>query len=49
MTDIIVIAVVIAVIGLAAAYVIRQKKCGVKCIGCPGSKSCQGGCNRCGK
>ena len=49
MTDIIVIAVVIAVIGLAAAYVIRQKKRGVKCIGCPGSKSCRGGCNRCGK
>ena len=49
MTDLIVIAIVVVVIGLAAGYVIRQKKRGVKCIGCPGSKNCQGGCSRCGK
>ena len=49
MTDIIVIAVVIAVIGLAAGYVIRQKKRGVKCIGCPGSKSCSGNCGGCSR
>ncbi len=49
MTDIIVIAIVIVVIGLAAGYVIRQKKRGVKCIGCPDCKNCQGGCMGCGK
>ena len=49
MTDVIVIAIVVVVIGLAVGYVIKAKKRGTKCIGCPGSKSCQGGCSRCGK
>ena len=40
MTDIIVIAVLVVILGAAAAYIIRAKKSGQKCIGCPYSKTC---------
>ena len=40
MTDIIVIAVIVAVVGGAAAYIIKAKKSGKKCIGCPYSCQC---------
>ena len=36
----IVIAVILVIIGLAAGYVIKAKKSGKKCIGCPYSGSC---------
>ena len=45
--SIIIIAIVIAVVGLAAGYVYRAKRNGKKCIGCPDS-GC-GGCCRCGE
>ena len=45
--SIIIIAIVIAVVGLAAGYVYRAKRNGKKCIGCPDS-GC-GGCGRCGE
>ena len=41
MTDIIIIAVVAVIVAVAAAYVIRAKKKGCKCIGCPHSASCE--------
>lgn len=46
--DYIVIAVILAVIGLAAFYVYKAKKSGKKCIGCPegGCSSCSCGCNQ---
>jgi len=37
---IIVIAVLCVIIALAALYIIRAKRSGAKCIGCPHSKSC---------
>jgi len=40
MADFIIIAVLLALVGLAAAYVIRAKKSGRKCIGCPDGCSC---------
>ena len=40
MTDIIVMGVIVLIVGLAAAYVIREKKRGVKCIGCPHAEEC---------
>ena len=40
--DIIIVAILVLVLGAAAGYVIKAKKRGVKCIGCPE------GCN-CGK
>lgn len=45
-TDIIVILIVAAVIGAICLYLHRQKKKGVKCIGCPYAKECSGKCGR---
>ncbi len=44
--DIIAIAVIVVIIGLAALYIYRAKKKGQKCIGCPYSSRCGG--SRCG-
>ncbi len=44
MTDFLVILVLILILGTAAGYVYREKKKGSKCIGCPYSGSCSGGC-----
>ena len=38
--DIIVIAVVALIIAGAIAYIVRAKKKGQKCIGCPYAKNC---------
>ncbi len=40
MTDIIVALILLIVIGTAAAYIVKAKKNGTKCIGCPHAKSC---------
>ncbi len=46
MTDIILIAIIAVILTAAAAYVIRAKKQGQKCIGCPHSGSCgKDGCS----
>ncbi len=47
MTDIIVIAAVVVIAALAAGYVIRAKRRGKKCIGCPAGGSCNGSCAGC--
>lgn len=38
--DWIVIAVIVLIIGAASAYIIKAKKSGKKCIGCPNSGVC---------
>ena len=47
--NIVIIAVVLVILGAAAAYIIREKKRGSKCIGCPHAKECaarrNGGCS----
>lgn len=40
MTDFIVVLIVIAIVGAATAYIIREKKRGTKCIGCPSAGTC---------
>ena len=49
MVDFIVIAVVLVIIGAAVVYIIREKKKGVTCIGCPAAGTCarsrNGGCS----
>ena len=46
--DIIVIAVIALIVGGAIAYVVKAKKNGKKCIGCPyGSKCGKGSSNGC--
>ena len=45
--DIIAIVVIALIIGGAVAYIIKAKKSGKKCIGCPDSGSCSGNCSGC--
>lgn len=40
MTDIIIIGVLILVIGGAIFYIVKAKKNGAKCIGCPAAGNC---------
>ena len=44
MTDIIIAIVLLAIVGGAIAYIIKAKKSGAKCIGCPSGGSCSGSC-----
>ena len=46
MTNIIIVLVLIAIVALAAGYVYKEKRRGSKCIGCPYSKGCIGGCQK---
>lgn len=43
MTDAIVIIILVIIIGCAVAYMVRAKRRGVKCIGCPAGGSCAAG------
>lgn len=45
MKDIIILAVTIIVLALATGYIIKAKKSGQKCIGCPHSKDCASKCS----
>lgn len=50
MTDFIIIAVLVVIVGAAVLYLRKAKKNGVKCVGCPDGGSCggkcsEGGCN----
>lgn len=48
MENIIIIAVLLVIVLLAAIYIIRAKKSGVKCVGCPSKKNgCSGDCGAC--
>ena len=42
MENIIVIVILVAIVGSAVAYLIKAKKSGAKCIGCPAGGSCGG-------
>ncbi|MBQ4521746.1 MAG: FeoB-associated Cys-rich membrane protein [Lachnospiraceae bacterium] len=44
MTDFIVIGIVLIIVGVAIAYIVKEKKNGVKCIGCPAGGNCSGKC-----
>lgn len=45
--DIIAIAAIVLIVGGAVAYIIKAKKSGKKCIGCPDGGSCEGKCSCC--
>ena len=45
--DYAIIAIVVAIIGGAIFYIIKAKKSGQKCIGCPYSKTCGSKCAGC--
>ena len=44
MVNVIVAVILLIIIGAAIAYIIKEKKRGVKCIGCPAGGSCSGNC-----
>ncbi|MBE6596392.1 MAG: FeoB-associated Cys-rich membrane protein [Ruminococcaceae bacterium] len=42
--DYIAIAVIVLLVGGAVFYIVRAKRRGEKCVGCPYSKQCSGKC-----
>ena len=50
-TDLIIIAAVLVIVGLVALYIIKSRKKGIHCIGCPHAAACaaakKGGCPSC--
>ena len=44
MTDFILVAVIVAIVGGAIAYIRKEKKRGTRCIGCPSGGNCKGNC-----
>lgn len=47
MVNFVVGAIVIVVVGSALAYIMKSRKNGIKCVGCPDAKTCSS-CNHCG-
>lgn len=47
MVDLLIVIVIGLILGLAAGYVYRARKKGVKCIGCPDGAACSGSCGGC--
>ena len=47
MIDLIIAAIILAILGGAAFYIYKAKKSGAKCIGCPDAKHCSGHCAGC--
>ena len=45
MENFIIITLLVLIIGSAVLYVLKQRKKGVKCIGCPNGKNCAGNCS----
>lgn len=45
MENIIIVVILAAIVGGIVWYLWREKKRGVKCIGCPYAKQCGGKCN----
>lgn len=46
MENIIIIAVIAAILGGVIGYLVRAKKRGQTCVGCPYAKQCGGKCSR---
>lgn len=40
MENAIIIIVLVAILGVAVAYIVKEKRSGVKCIGCPSGGRC---------
>jgi hypothetical protein len=48
MVNLIAFAVIAAIVGFAVGYIVKEKKRGARCIGCPDSGSCSANCSCCG-
>lgn len=44
MVDFVAIAAILLIVGAAVFYIIRAKRRGEKCVGCPYAKQCGGHC-----
>ena len=44
MTDVLIVLILLTVVGGAIFYIVKEKKKGTKCIGCPHSGTCGGKC-----
>lgn len=42
MIDLIIVIILLMMIGAAIVYIVKAKKRGVKCIGCPAAGTCSG-------
>lgn len=40
MADIIVVMIILFIVGAAVVYIVKEKKRGTKCIGCPAANTC---------
>lgn len=50
MTDIIIVLITLMIVGGAVLYIVKEKKKGTRCIGCPAAGNCsahKGGKNTC--
>ena len=47
MTDYVIIGILLLIIGSAVFYIIKAKKNGARCIGCPMSGKCTAGSKNC--
>lgn len=47
MASFLVAVVVLVIVGVAVAYIRKEKKRGVRCVGCPDGGKCSGHCSGC--
>nr|MBQ8251942.1 FeoB-associated Cys-rich membrane protein [Lachnospiraceae bacterium] len=47
MANAVIILIVALILGASITYIVKAKKAGVKCIGCPAGGACSGNCNGC--
>lgn len=45
MGNIITVGIIVAILGSAITYIVKAKKSGVHCIGCPSGSTCGGHCS----
>lgn len=48
MADFLIVVILLVIVGGAVAYIVKQKKQGAKCIGCPSAAACSHKCEVCG-
>ena len=46
MENIVIIAIVVVIVAAVSVYIVKQKKKGRKCIGCPYGGNCSGSCGK---
>ena len=47
MANLMVLIILILIVGAAIAFIIREKKRGVRCVGCPAAGTCANSCSGC--